>query len=212
MRTDYGVITCAGCREKMSRIGTSGLKARLEAQLVWMAPLTAGMPAHTKGWQIIEDQWQKLLSFSPRTELMRMQLATMKKALEAAERGSVLTKEERINNFFKTNIGRFAWKDFTEGSPGKRVAITEKGREEVGKKTEQEGRGEKKKQIEFTFDTTTCTIQDKKEVEAKNLKERKEMNNKATAFVRDKTRITMENRHEFEAIVREVNKHLGGVK
>ena len=49
-------------------------------------------------------------------------------------------------------------------------------------------------------------------MEAKNLEERKEINNKATAFVRDKTRITMENCHEFEAIVREVNKHLGGVK
>ena len=161
---------------------------------------------------MIEAQWVKLLNFSLRTDLMRMKLATKKKALEAAERRSVLTKEERINAFFKTNIGRLAWKDFAEGSPGKRVAITGKGKEEVGKKTEQEGRGEKKKQIEFTFDTTTCTIQDKKEVEAKNLEERKEINNKATAFVRDKTRITMENRHEFEAIVREVNKHLGGVK
>ena len=49
-------------------------------------------------------------------------------------------------------------------------------------------------------------------MEAKNLEERKEINIKATTFVRDKTRITMENRHEFEAIVREVNKHLGGVK
>ena len=61
----------------------------------------------------------------------------MKKALEAAECGSVLTKEERINNFFKTNIGRFAWKDFTEGNPGKGVAITGKGKEEVSKKQEQ---------------------------------------------------------------------------
>ena len=58
----------------------------------------------------------------------------------------------------------------------------------------------------------TCTIQDKEEVEAKNLEERKEINNKATAFVRETTRITLENRQEFEAIVREVNKHLGGVK
>ena len=49
-------------------------------------------------------------------------------------------------------------------------------------------------------------------MEAKTLEERKQINIKATASVRDKTRITMENRHEFEAIVREVNKHLGGVK
>ena len=49
-------------------------------------------------------------------------------------------------------------------------------------------------------------------MEAKNLEERKEINNKATAFVRETTRITLENRQEFEAIVREVNKHLGGVK
>ena len=93
-----------------------------------------------------------------------------------------------------------------------RAAITGKGKEEVGKKMEQEGRGEKKKQTEFTFDVVTCTIQDKEEVEAKNLEERKEINNKATAFVTETTRITLENRQEFEAIVREVNKHLGGVK
>ena len=48
--------------------------------------------------------------------------------------------------------GGLAWKDFAEGSPGKRVAITGKGKEEVPKKTEQEGRGEKKKPVEFTID------------------------------------------------------------
>ena len=62
----------------------------------------------------------------------------------------------------------------SRGKPGKRAAITGKGKEEVGKKQEQEGRGEKKKQTEFTFDVVTCTIQDKEEVEAKNLEERKE--------------------------------------
>ena len=128
------------------------IKASLEAQLVWMSPLAAGTPTHSKGWQIIEDQWEKLLNFCPRTELMRMQLATMKKALEAAECGSIMTKEQMINYFLKTNIGRLAWKDFKEGSPGKRVAITGKGKEEVSKKhKEQEGR-ERKKQTEFTFD------------------------------------------------------------
>ena len=76
----------------------------------------------------------------------------------------------------------------SRGKPGKRAAITGKGKEEVGKKQEQEGRGEKKKQTEFTFDVVTCTIQDKEEVEAKNLEERKEINNKATAFVRERRR------------------------
>ena len=106
------------------------VKAKLDTQLVWMAE----MPAHTKGWQMIEAQWEKLLSFSPRTDLMRMKLATMKKALEAAERGSISTKEERFKSFFQTNSGRLAWKDFTEGSPGKRVAIMGKGKEEARKK------------------------------------------------------------------------------
>ena len=120
--------------------------------------------------------------------------------------------KERINNFFKTNIGRLAWKDFTEGSPGKRVSITGKGKEEVSKKhKEQEGR-ERKKQTEFTFDMVTCTIKDKNEAATKKIKERREINKKATAFVRETTRITLENRQAFEAIVRDVNKNLDGVE
>ena len=122
-------------------------------------------------------------------------------------------KGTTLNNaFLETNIGRLAWKDFTGGSPGKRVAKMGKGKEEVGKKQEQEGRGEKKKQTEFTFDVVTCTIQDKNEVATKNLEERREINKKATALVRETTRITLENRQKFEAIVREMNKHLDGVK
>ena len=169
-----------------------------------MTPLAAGPHAHCKGWQMIEDKWEKLLSFSSRTEVMRMKLASLKIALEATECGSRVPKKQRIDHFLKTNIGRMAWKDFKDGSPGKRVAITGKGKDELNQKQkEQEGR-ERTMRTEFTYDVETCTIKDQNEAVPNKI------NQKATAFVRDTARITLED--VFEALVRDVNKNKDGVK
>ena len=59
-----------------------------------------------------------------------MQLENARVAVENAERGSALSKQQILSGFMQTKIGRLAFRDFKDGKPGQYVSITGKWKEE----------------------------------------------------------------------------------
>ena len=105
--------------------------SKLEGQLVWLGPLAPGTPAHRQAWQLVEQLWEKLLAFTPRSEEMQMRIDNIKVAIENAESGSVLSKKQILSGFLKTKIGRLAFQDYKDGTPGRYVSVTGKGKEQL---------------------------------------------------------------------------------
>ena len=62
---------------------------------------------------------------------MRMRLENIRVAIEIAERGSVLTKQQILSGFLKTKIGRLAFQDYKDETPGRYVSVTGKGKEQL---------------------------------------------------------------------------------
>ena len=60
-----------------------------------------------------------------------MKLENIRLAVENAERGSVLSKQQILSGFLKTKIGRLAFEDFQDGKPGRFVSVTGKGKEQM---------------------------------------------------------------------------------
>ena len=61
-------------------------------------------------------------------------------AIENAERGSVLSKKQILSGFLKTKIGRLAFQDYRDRTPGRYVSVSRKGKEQLEEKEEKRER------------------------------------------------------------------------
>ena len=111
-------------------------------------------------------RWPLACQPTPRSEEMRMRLKNIRVAIENAERGSVLSKQQILSGFLKTKIGRLAFEDFKDGKPGRSVSVTGKGKEQMEEeeKREREKREkERKKVVEVEYNVNNCEIKERKE-------------------------------------------------
>ena len=124
-----------------------------------------------------------------------MKLENIRVAVENAERGLVLSKQQILSGFLKTKTGRLAFQDFKDGKPGQFVSLTRKGKEQM------EEEEERKKVVEVEYDVNNCQIKERKEKETNMVGHRKLINQKATSFALRSEEVKLENKEEFEEFV-----------
>ena len=73
-------------------------------------------------------------------------------------RESVLSKQQVLSGFPKTKIGRLAFEDFMDGTPGRYVSVTGKGKEQLEGKEKREREKERKKVVEVDYDVNNCEL------------------------------------------------------
>ena len=88
---------------------------------------------------------------------MRTKLENIRVAIENAEKGSVLLKQQILSGFLKRRIERLGFEDFKDGKPRQFVSVTGKGKEQMEEKKRERDKG-RKKVVEVDCNVQNCEI------------------------------------------------------